>query len=86
MMEATVAMTTHSTRCRLDQMTAGTRGTVDSIESGDIAIQQLMAMGLCVGRQIEIIRHGNPLIIRLLGARVGVSARIARHITVERTH
>jgi Fe2+ transport system protein FeoA len=86
MMEATVAMTTHSTRCRLDQMRAGTRCTVESIESGDIAIQRLMAMGLCVGRQIEIIRHGNPLIVRLLGARIGVSARVARHIIVERAH
>ena len=66
-------------------MTAGTRCTVDSIDSGDIAIQQLMAMGLCVGRQIEIIRHGNPLIIRLLGARVGVSARVALHILVQPT-
>lgn len=83
MIKSTVAMTTH---CRLDQMTAGSHCTVDSIESGDIAIQQLMAMGLCVGRQIEIIRHGNPLIVRLLGARVAVSARVARHIIVERTH
>ena len=83
MMEATVAMTTHSTRCRLDQVTAGTFCTVESIESGEIAIQRLMAMGLCVGRQIEIIRHGNPLIVRLLGARIGVSARVAHHIIVE---
>lgn len=84
MMEATVAMTTPSTHCRLDQVTAGTCCTVDSIESGEIAIQRLMAMGLCVGRQIEIIRHGNPLIVRLLGARIGVSARVAHQIVVER--
>jgi Fe2+ transport system protein FeoA len=87
MMEATVAMnthSTHSTHCRLDQVAAGTRCTVESIESGEIAIQRLMAMGLCVGRQVEIVRHGNPLIVRLLGARIGVSARVARHIIVER--
>lgn len=82
MMEAAVAMTTQSTRCRLDQMKAGTRCIVESIESNEIAIQRLMAMGLCVGRQIEIIRHGNPLIVGLLGARIGISARVARHIIV----
>lgn len=84
MIEATVAMTTPSTRCRLDQVTAGACCTVERIESGEIAIQRLMAMGLCVGRQIEIIRHGNPLIVRLLGARIGVSARVAHQIIVER--
>jgi Fe2+ transport system protein FeoA len=43
-----------------------------------------MAMGLCSGRRIEVVRQGNPLILRLLGARIGVSARLARHIIVER--
>lgn len=71
---------------RLDQLPSGARATVQHIESADDAIHQLMAMGLCVGRQIEVIRHGNPLIVRLLGARVGVSGRVARHIIVERCH
>ena len=83
-LKATLAMTTPSTRCRLDQMTAGTCCTVESIELGELAIQRLMAMGLCVGRQLEVIRHGNPLIVRLLGARIGVSARVADQIMVER--
>jgi Fe2+ transport system protein FeoA len=65
-------------------MTAGTICIVHKIESDDVAIQQLKAMGLCFGRQLEVIRHGNPLIIRLLGSRVGVSARVAQHIIVER--
>jgi hypothetical protein len=43
-----------------------------------------MAMGLCVGREIEVVRQGNPLIIRLLGARIGVSGRLVRRVVVER--
>ena len=81
-MEAIVTMTTPSIPCRLDQMKAGARCTVENIESDEIAMQRLMAMGLCVGRELEIIRHGNPLIVELLGARIGVSARVARHIIV----
>lgn len=46
---------------------------------------RLMAMGLCVGRQIEVVRQGNPLIVRLLGARVGLSGRLAHQIIVERS-
>jgi Fe2+ transport system protein FeoA len=92
MMESTTLMSPRSTsaprplRRRLDELTAGTRAVVQHIESEDAAMQQLKAMGLCVGRHIEVIRQGNPLIIRLLGARVGVSGRLARHIHVESAH
>lgn len=73
----------HPHRRRLTELSAGARAVVHQIESEDTAMQQLKAMGLTVGRHIEVIRHGNPLIIRLLGARVGVSERLARHIVVE---
>jgi Fe2+ transport system protein FeoA len=43
-----------------------------------------MAMGLCVGREIDVVRQGNPLIVRVLGARIGVSGRLARRVIVER--
>ena len=67
---------------RLDQLPSGTRGVVQHIESADAALHRLMAMGLCVGREIKVVRQGNPLIVRLRGARVGVSSRLARRIIV----
>ena len=69
---------------RLDQLPSGTRAVVRDIVKADDALRRLMAMGLCVGREVEIIRHGNPLILRLLNARVGVSHRLAQHVIVER--
>jgi Fe2+ transport system protein FeoA len=71
---------------RLDELPAGTRAVVQQIDGGDVAIQRLMAMGLCVGRELEIVRHGNPLIVRLLSARIGISGRVAHHIHVFRKH
>jgi Fe2+ transport system protein FeoA len=68
---------------RLDQLPAGARAVVHKIDSADDALRRLMAMGLCVGREVQVIRQGNPLILRLLNARVGVSSRVARHIQVE---
>ena len=68
---------------RLDQLPSGTHAVVQGIEGGDAALQRLMAMGLCVGRHVEIVRQGNPLIVRLLNARVGLSGRLAQHIIVE---
>jgi Fe2+ transport system protein FeoA len=51
--------------------------------SGDAAdAARLMAMGICVGRRVEIIRQGDPLIVRVVGARVGLSARLAAHVRV----
>ena len=69
---------------RLDQLPSGTRAVVHQIDGGDAAIQRLMAMGLCVGRELEVVRHGNPLIVRLLSARIGISGRVAHHVHVFR--
>ena len=68
---------------RLDQLPTGSRAVVRHIESNDEALHRLMAMGLCLGREVEVVRHGNPLIIRFLGARVGIAGRLAQRILVE---
>ena len=68
----------------LNELPAGARGVVRHIEPADEALHRLMAMGLCIGREIEVVRQGNPLIVRLLGARVGVAGRLARHVIIER--
>ena len=71
-------------RCGLNELRSGSRAVVRHIEPAGAAMQRLMAMGLCVGRELEVVRQGNPLILRLLGARIGVSSRLARHVVVER--
>ena len=67
----------------LHELPSGSRAVVQHIDGTDEALRRLMAMGLCVGREIEVVRHGNPLILRLLGARIGVSGRLARRVVVE---
>lgn len=68
---------------RLDQLSAGVHGIVHQIGDNHAAMERLKAMGLCVGREVEVVRDGNPLIIRFLGARVGVSDRLAQEIVIE---
>lgn len=75
---------TSSQHDRLDGLHSGDRAVVREIEGRDSAMLRLMAMGLCVGREIAVLRHGNPLIIQLLGARVGLSGVVAHRIVVER--
>jgi Fe2+ transport system protein FeoA len=43
---------------------------------------RLMALGICVGRRVEIVQAGDPMIVRVVGARVGLSARLAAHVFV----
>ncbi len=44
---------------------------------------RLKAMGICVGRQVQLVRAGDPFIVRVLGARIGLSARLAEGVQVE---
>ncbi len=43
---------------------------------------RLKALGLCVGRQVQLVQTGDPLLLRILGTRVGLSARLAAGIRV----
>ena len=52
-----------------------------SADSDDAA--RLMAMGLCVGRRVRMVRAGDPLIVSVVGARVGLSARLAAGVLVQ---
>ena len=40
-------------------------------------------MGVCLSRKVELVQGGDPLILRVLGSRIGLSARIARRVWVE---
>ena len=47
---------------------------------------RLKALGLCVGRRIELLKEGNPMILRVLGSRIGLARRLAQRITVDACH
>lgn len=57
-------------------------GVVQLVEAPDSDLERLMAMGVCGGRTVELVRVGDPLILKVYGTRVGVSARLAAKIRV----
>ena len=73
----------NSVRIRLDELEPSRCATICQVDSADAAANQLMAMGVCVGRQVEVIKRGDPLILRVLGSRIGVSARLASRVEVK---
>lgn len=67
---------------RLDQLPSGSRAVVCDLHAPDDDLHRLMAMGVCLGREIQMVQIGNPLIIAVHGSRIGLSARLASRISV----
>lgn len=65
-----------------DMLAPGVCATVAQIDAPDADMDRLKAMGVCVGRRIEVIQRGDPMIVRVLGSRLGVSRRLAKRIVV----
>ena len=68
---------------RLDELPPQVCAVVRSIATDDEDTQRLKTLGVCVGRRVELLRAGDPLILRVFGSRLGVSAELARRVTVE---
>jgi len=68
---------------RLDKLPPRTCAIVRRIETGSEEIQRLQSLGICVGRQIEIIKSGDPLIVRVFGSRLGIAASLGARVWLE---
>jgi len=67
----------------LDKLTPRVCAVVRSIETDDEEMQRLKMLGVCVGRRVELVRGGDPLILRIFGSRLGLSAKLAARVRVE---
>lgn len=77
--------TTHLPSAKLKDLTPGSCCTV--IEMGaDSNSTRLKSMGICLGRTLEVIKAGDPLIVKVYGTRIGLSARMAEGILVRGCH
>ncbi len=72
----------HADQIALDLLPPDQLALVTSIEAQDADLARLMAMGVCVGRQIRMVQAGDPMILFVLGARIGVSARMGKRVLV----
>jgi ferrous iron transport protein A len=68
---------------RLDKLPPRACAIVRRIETGNDDVRRLQSLGICVGRQIEIVQSGDPLIVRVFGSRLGLSATLATQVRVE---
>jgi Fe2+ transport system protein FeoA len=68
---------------RLDELPPRVCAVVRSVETDDEDTKRLKTLGVCVGRRVELVRAGNPLILKIFGSRLGLSAELAARVRVE---
>jgi Fe2+ transport system protein FeoA len=68
---------------RLDALPLRVCAVVRSVETDDEDTRRLKTLGVCVGRRVELVRTGDPLILKIFGSRLGLSAELARRVQVE---
>lgn len=77
---------THHQTTRLVDLEPHSFGEIVDIDAPDQEKERLMSMGVCPGRTAELVMKGDPMIIRVLGTRIGLSARLGDLIVVEECH
>lgn len=66
----------------LSTLAAGAHARVAHVSAHSDDLRRLQALGVCVGRRIQLVKSGDPMIISVVGARVGLSARLAAEVRV----
>jgi len=73
----------HEDLQRLDKIPPDRCGIVRSVRAGELELDRLKSMGVCEGRKVMMIKSGDPMIVRVLGSRIGISARLAHRVFVQ---
>ena len=64
----------------LDALPVGRCGEIVEIACRQEYLNRLAGLGICTGRVVQLIRRGDPMILRAYGTRIGISARLAAKI------
>jgi Fe2+ transport system protein FeoA len=68
---------------RLDELPPHVCAIVCSIDKDDDESRRLKTLGVCVGRRVELVHPGDPLILKVFGSRLGLSAGLAARVQVK---
>ena len=66
----------------LDQVPPMQVAIVQRIDAEEVDAARLKRLGICEGRQVQLVKADDPLIVRVVGTRVGISAWLAPCIHV----
>jgi Fe2+ transport system protein FeoA len=61
----------------------GGYGRVVFVDVSAPDLERLEVMGLCTGRMVHVVKSGDPMIVRVLGTRIGLAAALAARVHLE---
>lgn len=67
-----------------DRLASGECGLICEIDGDHEDVERLKVMGICLGRRLHVIKRGDPMIVSVMGTRLGIAGRLARHVLVRR--
>lgn len=56
---------------------------IQTVAGDDEASLRLKRLGMCEKRRVEVVNAGNPMVVRVVGSRVGLSRELAQLVTVD---
>jgi Fe2+ transport system protein FeoA len=68
---------------RLNELPPRLCGIVREIETDDEQTARLKMLGVCPGRRVELVRNGDPLVLKIFGTRLGLDGTLAARVRVE---
>lgn len=68
--------------CSLCDLRVGARARVLEVLTEGCEAMRLQALGLCRGREVEVLRTGEAWVVRVMGARIGLSRRLAQTVVM----
>ena len=63
-----------------NRLSAGECGLICDIDGDHEDIERLKTMGVCLGRRLHVVKSGDPMIVSVMGTRLGIAGRLARHV------
>lgn len=66
----------------LHELALGGQARIESVDLADADQARLEGLGLCAGRNVRLVKKGEPCIVSVYGTRIGLTTRLARHIRV----
>ena len=70
-------------KVQLGELRVGECGIVIDLDMGDNDDKRLRTLGICPGRRVWLVRRGDPMVLKVMGTRLGLAAELARRVTVE---
>lgn len=67
----------------LDAMRIGQCGVICDLQLAESDDKRLRTLGICPGRRVWMVRRGDPMVLRVMGSRMGLARELARQVTVE---